>query len=206
MEGARDLAEKLQAEGRGLVLDQFANGDNPIAHYTSTGPEIWRSRPRAPSPISSAPWAPPAPSWAARVPQGAEPGGADHRPATDGRLGHSGHPPLARGIPAEDLRRHPGRPRVDMAQQEAEDTTRRLAREEGIFCGVSSGGAVAAMLRLSREVENAVMVAIICDRGDRYLSTGLFDPTDVQEKSNRGLRFQPTGGTGPQVPWARSSA
>jgi cysteine synthase B len=109
------------------------------------------------------------------------------------------------GIPAEDLRRHRVDRVVDMSQQEAEDTTRRLAREEGIFCGVSSGGAVAAMLRLSREVENAVMVAIICDRGDRYLSTGLFDPTDVQKKSS-GLRFQPAGGTGPQVPWARSSA
>jgi cysteine synthase B len=100
---------------------------------------------------------------------------ADHRPAADGRLGHSRHPSLAPEYLPKIYQADRVDRIVDMAQSEAEDVTRRLAREEGIFCGVSSGGAVAAMLRLSKEVENAVIVAIICDRGDRYLSTGIFD-------------------------------
>lgn len=176
MEGARDLAEKLQAEGRGLVLDQFANGDNPIAHYNSTGPEIWQQTQGAITHFVSS-----------MGTTGTIMGCSQYLKEQNPAVQIIGLQPME-GSAIPGIRRWPEEylPKifdatrvdrvVDMSQQEAEDTTRRLAREEGIFCGVSSGGAVAAMLRLSREVENAVMVAIICDRGDRYLSTGLFDP------------------------------
>lgn len=110
MEGARDLAEKLQAEGRGLVLDQFANGDNPIAHYNSTGPEIWQQTQGTITHFISSMGTTGTIMGCSQY-QGTKPGGADHRPATNGRLGNSGHPPLARGIPAENLRRQPCRPR-----------------------------------------------------------------------------------------------
>ena len=176
MEGARDLAEKLQAEGRGLVLDQFANGDNPIAHYNSTGPEIWQQTQGTITHFVSS-----------MGTTGTIMGCSQYLKEQNPAVQIIGLQPME-GSAIPGIRRWPEEylPKifdatrvdrvVDMSQQEAEDTTRRLAREEGIFCGVSSGGAVAAMLRLSREVENAVMVAIICDRGDRYLSTGLFDP------------------------------
>ncbi|UVL20578.1 MULTISPECIES: cysteine synthase CysM [unclassified Pseudomonas] len=177
MEGARDLAEKLQAEGRGLVLDQFANGDNPIAHYNSTGPEIWQQTQGTITHFVSS-----------MGTTGTIMGCSQYLKEQNSAVQIIGLQPME-GSAIPGIRRWPHEylPKifdatrvdrvVDMSQQEAEETTRRLAREEGIFCGVSSGGAVAAMLRLSREVENAVMVAIICDRGDRYLSTGLFDPT-----------------------------
>ncbi|WP_338799400.1 cysteine synthase CysM [Pseudomonas monteilii] len=177
MEGARDLAEKLQAEGRGLVLDQFANGDNPIAHYNSTGPEIWQQTQGTITHFVSS-----------MGTTGTIMGCSQYLKEQNPAVQIIGLQPME-GSAIPGIRRWPEEylPKifdatrvdrvVDMSQQEAEDTTRRLAREEGIFCGVSSGGAVAAMLRLSREVENAVMVAIICDRGDRYLSTGLFDPS-----------------------------
>ncbi|AYO01647.1 cysteine synthase CysM [Pseudomonas sp. LTGT-11-2Z] len=177
MEGARDLAEKLQAEGRGLVLDQFANGDNPIAHYNSTGPEIWQQTQGTITHFVSS-----------MGTTGTIMGCSQYLKELNPAVQIIGLQPME-GSAIPGIRRWPEEylPKifdatrvdrvVDMSQQEAEDTTRRLAREEGIFCGVSSGGAVAAMLRLSREVENAVMVAIICDRGDRYLSTGLFDPS-----------------------------
>lgn len=177
MEGARDLAEKLQAEGRGLVLDQFANGDNPIAHYNSTGPEIWRQTQGSITHFISS-----------MGTTGTIMGCSQYLKEQNPAVQIIGLQPME-GSAIPGIRRWPEEylPKifdatrvdrvVDMSQQEAEDTTRRLAREEGIFCGVSSGGAVAAMLRLSREVENATMVAIICDRGDRYLSTGLFDPS-----------------------------
>ena len=177
MEGARDLAEKLQAEGRGLVLDQFANGDNPIAHYNSTGPEIWQQTQGSITHFVSS-----------MGTTGTIMGCSQYLKEQNPAVQIVGLQPME-GSAIPGIRRWPEEylPKifdatrvdrvVDMSQQEAEDTTRRLAREEGIFCGVSSGGAVAAMLRLSREVENAVMVAIICDRGDRYLSTGLFDPS-----------------------------
>lgn len=176
MEGARDLAEKLQAEGRGLVLDQFANGDNPIAHFNSTGPEIWQQTQGTITHFVSS-----------MGTTGTIMGCSQYLKEQNPAVQIIGLQPME-GSAIPGIRRWPEEylPKifdatrvdrvVDMSQQEAEDTTRRLAREEGIFCGVSSGGAVAAMLRLSREVENAVMVAIICDRGDRYLSTGLFDP------------------------------
>ena len=176
MEGARDLAEKLQAEGRGLVLDQFANGDNPIAHYNSTGPEIWQQTQGSITHFISS-----------MGTTGTIMGCSQYLKEQNPAVQIIGLQPME-GSAIPGIRRWPEEylPKifdatrvdrvVDMSQQEAEDTTRRLAREEGIFCGVSSGGAVAAMLRLSREVENAEMVAIICDRGDRYLYTGLFDP------------------------------
>lgn len=175
MEGARDLAERLQAEGRGQVLDQFGNGDNPEAHYVSTGPEIWQQTGGSITHFVSS-----------MGTTGTIMGCSRYLKEQNPNVQIVGLQPME-GSAIPGIRRWPHEylPKifdasrvdrvVDMAQREAEDTTRRLAREEGIFCGVSSGGAVAAMLRLSREVENAVMVAIICDRGDRYLSTGIFD-------------------------------
>lgn len=175
MEGARDLAERMQIEGRGKVLDQFANGDNPEAHYTGTGPEIWRQTDGTITHFISS-----------MGTTGTIMGTSRYLKEQNPAIEIVGLQPME-GSAIPGIRRWPHEylPKiyqadrvdriVDMAQSEAEDVTRRLAREEGIFCGVSSGGAVAAMLRLSREVENAVIVAIICDRGDRYLSTGIFD-------------------------------
>ncbi|KJZ41244.1 MAG: cysteine synthase CysM [Pseudomonas sp.] len=175
MEGARDLAQKMEAEGRGKVLDQFANGDNPEAHYTTTGPEIWRQTQGTITHFVSS-----------MGTTGTIMGVSRYLKEQNDNVQIIGLQPME-GSAIPGIRRWPQEylPKiyqadrvdriVDMAQSEAEDVTRRLAREEGIFCGVSSGGAVAAMLRLSKEVENAVIVAIICDRGDRYLSTGIFD-------------------------------
>ncbi|EJM87582.1 cysteine synthase B [Pseudomonas sp. GM74] len=175
MEGARDLAQKMEAEGRGKVLDQFANGDNPEAHYTTTGPEIWRQTQGTITHFVSS-----------MGTTGTIMGVSRYLKEQNDNVQIIGLQPME-GSAIPGIRRWPQEylPKiyqadrvdriVDMAQSEAEDVTRRLAREEGIFCGVSSGGAVAAMLRLSTEVENAVIVAIICDRGDRYLSTGIFD-------------------------------
>ncbi|UQS12894.1 cysteine synthase CysM [Pseudomonas sp. HS6] len=175
MEGARDLAQRMEAEGRGKVLDQFANGDNPEAHYTTTGPEIWRQTQGTITHFVSS-----------MGTTGTIMGVSRYLKEQSDNVQIIGLQPME-GSAIPGIRRWPQEylPKiyqadrvdriVDMAQSEAEDVTRRLAREEGIFCGVSSGGAVAAMLRLSKEVENAVIVAIICDRGDRYLSTGIFD-------------------------------
>ncbi|TPG78973.1 cysteine synthase CysM [Pseudomonas arsenicoxydans] len=175
MEGARDLAQRMEAEGRGKVLDQFANGDNPEAHYTTTGPEIWRQTEGTITHFVSS-----------MGTTGTIMGVSRYLKEQNEGVQIVGLQPME-GSAIPGIRRWPQEylPKiyqadrvdriVDMAQSEAEDVTRRLAREEGIFCGVSSGGAVAAMLRLSKEVENAVIVAIICDRGDRYLSTGIFD-------------------------------
>ncbi|RON23066.1 cysteine synthase B [Pseudomonas brassicacearum] len=175
MEGARDLAQRMEAEGRGKVLDQFANGDNPEAHYTTTGPEIWRQTEGSITHFVSS-----------MGTTGTIMGVSRYLKEQNEGVQIIGLQPME-GSAIPGIRRWPQEylPKiyqadrvdriVDMAQSEAEDVTRRLAREEGIFCGVSSGGAVAAMLRLSEEVENAVIVAIICDRGDRYLSTGIFD-------------------------------
>ena len=175
MEGARDLALQMQAEGRGKVLDQFGNGDNPEAHYRGTGPEIWQQTAgRVTHFISS--------MGTTGTIMGVSRYLKEQNPAVQivGLQPTEGAAiPGIRRWPQEYLPSIFDASRVDrvidMGQEEAEQTMRRLAREEGIFCGVSSGGAVAAMLRLSREVENAVMVAIICDRGDRYLSTGVYD-------------------------------
>ncbi|SDZ87682.1 cysteine synthase CysM [Microbulbifer marinus] len=175
MEGARDLALQMQAEGKGLVLNQFANDDNPRAHYEGTGPEIWRQT-------------------GGRVTHFVSSMGTTGTIMGCGRYLKEQNPQIqivglqpTEGSSIPGIRRWPEAylPKIfvpeevdrvmDMDQREAEEMTRRLAREEGIFCGVSSGGAVAGALRLSAEVENATIVAIICDRGDRYLSSGLFD-------------------------------
>ncbi|MBG6487721.1 cysteine synthase B [Pseudomonas aeruginosa] len=176
MEGARDLADKLQREGRGKVLDQFANGDNPEAHYHSTGPEIWQQTGGSITHFVSS-------MGTTGTIMGVSRYLKEQNPAVQivglQPMEGSAIPGIRRG-PQEYLPKIYDASRVDrvvdMHQDEAEDIMRRLAREEGIFCGVSSGGAVAAMLRLSRELENAVLVAIICDRGDRYLSSGVYDP------------------------------
>ncbi|MBT8767626.1 cysteine synthase CysM [Metapseudomonas boanensis] len=179
MEGARDLAESLQRGGRGKVLDQFANGDNPEAHYVGTGPEIWQQTQGTVTHFISS-----------MGTTGTIMGVSRYLKEQNEKIQIVGLQPQE-GSAIPGIRRWPQEylPKIyqsdrvdrviDMAQSEAEDTMRQLARQEGIFCGVSSGGAVAAMLRLSREVENAVMVAIICDRGDRYLSTGVYDDPNV---------------------------
>lgn len=176
MEGARDLADKLQREGRGKVLDQFANGDNPEAHYHSIGPEIWQQTGGSITHFVSS-------MGTTGTIMGVSRYLKEQNPAVQivGLQPMEGSAiPGIRRWPQEYLPKIYDASRVDrvvdMHQDEAEDIMRRLAREEGIFCGVSSGGAVAAMLRLSRELENAVLVAIICDRGDRYLSSGVYDP------------------------------
>ncbi|MBF3197084.1 cysteine synthase B [Pseudomonas aeruginosa] len=176
MEGARDLADKLQREGRGKVLDQFANGDNPEAHYHSTGPEIWQQTGGSITHFVSS-------MGTTGTIMGVSRYLKEQKPAVQivGLQPMEGSAiPGIRRWPQEYLPKIYDASRVDrvvdMHQDEAEDIMRRLAREEGIFCGVSSGGAVAAMLRLSRELENAVLVSIICDRGDRYLSSGVYDP------------------------------
>ncbi|MCJ1887967.1 cysteine synthase CysM [Pseudomonas sp. LA21] len=176
MEGARDLADQMAREGQGKVLDQFANGDNPIAHYNSTGPEIWQQTGGEITHFISS-----------MGTTGTIMGVSRYLKEQNPDVQIVGLQPME-GSAIPGIRRWPQEylPKifdstrvdrvVDMQQSEAEDVMRRLAREEGIFCGVSSGGAVAAMLRLSRELENATLVAIICDRGDRYLSSGVFDP------------------------------
>jgi cysteine synthase B len=177
MEGARDLAEQMAREGRGKVLDQFANPDNPLAHYEGTGPEIWRETQGTVTHFVSAMGTTGTIMGTARYLKEQNP--AIRIVGVQPTEGSS--IPGIRRWPPEYLPKIFERARVDremdVSQAEAEATTRRLAREEGIFCGISSGGAVAAALRLSSEVENAVIVAIICDRGDRYLSTGVF-PAD----------------------------
>jgi cysteine synthase B len=174
MELARDVAEKMRDEGRGIILDQFANPDNPLAHFEGTGPELWR-----------------------------ETGGEiTHFVSSMGTTGtimgvsrylKTQNPAVCIvGCQPEDCAQIPGirkwpeaylpkifdRSRIDrvesVSQAEAEEITRRLASEEGIFAGISSGGALAVALRIAREVERATIVSIVCDRGDRYLSTGVF--------------------------------
>jgi cysteine synthase B len=174
MELARDTAERMRAAGEGVILDQFANPDNPLSHYVGTGPEIWRD----------------------------SKGKLSHFVATMGTTGTimgcskffkeknpkiqiiGVHPKEGSQVPG--IRKWPeayspkiyDKSRVDriieVTQAEAEETTRRLAKQEGIFAGVSSGGGLVAALKISAEVENAVIVHIVCDRGDRYLSTGVF--------------------------------
>lgn len=177
MEGARDLALKMQAEGKGRVLDQFGNGDNPLAHYQTTGPEIWQqTQGRITHFISS--------MGTTGTIMGVSRFLKEKNPAIKiiGLQPEEGAQiPGIRRWPKEYLPKIYHAEQVDdivnMSQADAEQTMRDLARKEGIFCGVSSGGAVAAALRLSQQVENAVIVAIICDRGDRYLSSGLFNST-----------------------------
>ena len=174
MEGARDLAMAMQARGEGRVLDQFANPDNPLAHYETTGPEIWRDTDGKITHFVSS-----------MGTTGTIMGCSAYLKSQNPDIEIIGLQPVE-GSSIPGIRRWPqaylpaiyDAARVDrimdISQRESEETMRRLAAQEGIFCGVSSGGSVAAALRLSREVENAVIVAIICDRGDRYLSTGVF--------------------------------
>jgi cysteine synthase B len=174
MEGARDLAERMRAEGRGTILDQFANPDNPLAHYRGTGPEIWRDTGGRITHFVSAMGTTGTIMGVSRYLKERNPAvtivGA--QPADGASI------PGIRKWPEAYLPRIYDAARVDrvepVGQQEAEDMTRRLATEEGIFGGVSAGGACAVALRLSRAVENATIVFIVCDRGDRYLSTGVF--------------------------------
>lgn len=175
MEGARDLALQMQAEGKGKVLDQFGNEDNPLAHYTGTGPEIWQQTGGAITHFVSS-------MGTTGTIMGTSRFLKEKNPAIQiiGLQPDEGAQiPGIRRWPEAYLPKIYERDRVDgivsMPQSLAEHTMRELARKEGIFCGVSSGGAVAAALELSQQVENAVIVAIICDRGDRYLSSGLFN-------------------------------
>ena len=174
MEGARDLALQMQKEGKGKVLDQFSNPDNPCAHYETTGPEIWRDTKGKITHFVSAM------------------GTTGTIMGTSRYLKEKSSEIQIVGVQPEEGASIPGIRRwtpeylpkifeasrvdltLDIGQEEAEATTLKLATEEGIFCGISSGGAVAASLKLSAQVENAVIVTIICDRGDRYLSTNIF--------------------------------
>ncbi|MFT5718384.1 MAG: cysteine synthase B [Oleiphilaceae bacterium] len=175
MESARDLAQAMQKRGEGIVLDQFGNQDNPLAHYQGTGPEIWQQTKGTVTHFVSA-----------MGTTGTIMGTSRYLKEQNDKIQIIGLQP-EEGASIPGIRRWPEEylpkifdaSRVDkvmgMGQKEAEQTMRALAKEEGIFCGVSSGGSVAGALRLSKELENAVIVAIICDRGDRYLSTGVFE-------------------------------
>ena len=174
MEMARDVAEKMRDEGKGVILDQFANPDNPLSHYEGTGPEIWRdTQGRITHFVSS--------MGTTGTIMGCSRFFKEKSPKiqiigcqpTDGS-----QIPGIRKWPAQYLPKICDWKRVDrvieVSQADAEEMTRRLAREEGIFAGISSGGALWAAMQVLREVENAVIVTIVCDRGDRYLSTGVF--------------------------------
>ena len=174
MEAARDLAEKMVADGRGIVLDQFANPDNPIAHYEGTGPEIWRDTGgRITHFVSS--------MGTTGTIMGCSRYFKEQNPAIRiiGCQPEEGSQiPGIRKWPEPYLPKIYDGSRVDqvenVSQGQAEEMARRLAREEGIFAGISSGGSLVVALRIASQVENAVIVTIVCDRGDRYLSTGIF--------------------------------
>jgi len=174
MEAAIDLAKAMEAEGKGRRLDQFSNPDNPRAHYEGTGPEIWRDTDGGITHFVSSMGTTGTIMGTSRYLKERKP---DVRIVGVQPTEGSSIPGIRRW-PQEYLPKiyEPGRVDqiIDVSQQEAEDATRALAAREGIFAGISSGGAVAAALRLSREVSNAVIVTIVCDRGDRYLSTGVF--------------------------------
>ncbi|MFO7787288.1 MAG: cysteine synthase CysM [Halospina sp.] len=174
MEGARDTAQQMVAEGQGLILDQFANPDNPLSHYKGTAPEIWRDTGGGVTHFVCSMGTTGTIMGCSRYFREQSPGVE----IIGLQPGEGAAIPGIRRWPPEYLPGIFNASAVDrimeMEQQEAEDTMRALAAKEGIFCGVSSGGCVAGALRLSREVENATIVAIICDRGDRYLSTGVF--------------------------------
>ena len=174
MELARDVALKLQAEGEGIVLDQFGNSDNPLAHYEGTGPEIWRDTEGKITHFVSSMGTTGTIMGVSRYLKEQNPNikiiGV--QPEEGSQI------PGIRKWPAEYLPKIYDAKRVDelryVSQKNAENMTRKLATEEGIFAGISSGGALYTALQLSKEVENAVIVSIVCDRGDRYLSTGVF--------------------------------
>ncbi|MEG0867789.1 MAG: cysteine synthase CysM [Hafnia sp.] len=175
IEGARDLAQQMADRGEGLILDQFNNADNPLAHFTTTGPEIWQQTQGKVTHFVSS-----------MGTTGTITGVGRFLKQQSDTVQIVGLQP-SEGASIPGIRRWPQaylpgiyRPDLvdrvlDMSQLLAEETMRRLAREEGLFCGVSSGGAVAGALRVAEEFPGSVVVAIICDRGDRYLSTGVFD-------------------------------
>lgn len=174
MELARDVAEKMRDAGQGIILDQFANPDNPLAHYEGTGPEIWRDTGGKVTHFVSS-------MGTTGTIMGTSRFLKEKNPAIQvvGCQPDEGSQiPGIRKWPEAYLPRIFDRSRIDrvenVSQADAEAMTRRLAMEEGIFAGISSGGALAVALRLSHELENAVIVTIVCDRGDRYLSTGVF--------------------------------
>jgi len=173
MEGARDMAERLVAEGRGVMLDQFANPDNPQAHYEGTAPEIWRdTEGRVTHFVSSMGTTGTIMGCSRFLKENPAVQIIGCQPAEGSQI------PGIRKWPPEYLPKICDFSRVDrleyVSQADAETMTRRLAREEGIFAGISSGGALHVALRIAAEVDNAVIVTIVCDRGDRYLSTGVF--------------------------------
>ncbi|WP_299180562.1 cysteine synthase CysM [uncultured Neptuniibacter sp.] len=178
MEGARDLALAMQERGEGIVLDQFSNLDNPEAHYQGTGPEIWEQTAGQVTHFVSSMGTTGTIMGTSRFlkEQNAAVEIVGLQPSEGAQI------PGIRRWPKEYLPKIFDENRVDqvldITQEEAEDTMRALAHEEGIFCGVSSGGAVAGALRLASQVNNAVIVCIICDRGDRYLSTGVFSSAE----------------------------
>ena len=174
MMGSRDLADRMGKEGKGIVLDQFANEDNPLSHYESTAPEIWQQSGQSVTHFVSS-----------MGTTGTIMGCSRYFKEVDPSIQVIGvHP--AEGSTIIGIRRWPEEylPKIydptnidqvlDVTQEEAEQTTRELASKEGLFCGISSGGALAVALRLSETVENATIVSIVCDRGDRYISTGVF--------------------------------
>ncbi|MDX1490526.1 MAG: cysteine synthase CysM [Pseudohongiellaceae bacterium] len=175
MEGARDLAERLASEGKGKVLDQFANQDNPDAHYLHTGPEIWRQTEGTVTHFVSSMGTTGTIMGVSRYLKEQNPDVSivGLQPKEGSKI------PGIRRWPAEYMPAIFDSSRVDQVidvdQADAEATMKALAKQEGIFCGVSSGGSVFAALELSKQLENAVIVAIVCDRGDRYLSTGVFE-------------------------------
>jgi len=174
MEGARDLAKAMEADGQGIVLDQFSNPDNPLAHYRTTGPEIWQQTAGKITHFVSS-----------MGTTGTIMGTSMYLKEKNPDIQIVGLQPKE-GASIPGIRRWPQAylPKIfdparvdlvlDIAQQEAEDHMRDLARNEGIFSGVSSGGSIAGALRVAKTTNNALIVAIICDRGDRYLSTGVF--------------------------------
>ena len=174
MEMARDVADQMVREGKGIMLDQFSNPDNPIAHYEGTAPEIWRDTQGKLTHFVSS-----------MGTTGTIMGCSRYFKEVNPAIQIVGVQP-EEGAQIPGIRKWPEAylpsicdfKQIDrmiyVGQNDAEETTRRLAREEGIFAGVSSGGALYAALKLSREVEKAVIVSIVCDRGDRYLSTGIF--------------------------------
>ena len=174
MELARDAATKLQAEGEGIVLDQFGNQDNPLAHYEGTGPEIWRDTAGKVTHFVSSMGTTGTIMGVSRYLKEQNP----HIKIIGVQPEEGSQIPGIRKWPVEYLPKIYDAKRVDelryVSQKDAENTTRKLAVQEGVFAGISSGGGLYTALQLSKEVENAVIVTIICDRGDRYLSTGVF--------------------------------
>ena len=174
MELARDMAEKLRDEGRGVILDQFANADNPLAHYQGTAPEIWRDTQGSITHFISSMGTTGTIMGCSRYFKEKNP----HIQIIGAQPEEGAQIPGIRKWPEAYLPKIYDTNRVDklmnVGQQEAEEMTRRLASEEGIFCGISSGGALAVALRVAQTVQNATIVFIVCDRGDRYLSTGVF--------------------------------